>query len=555
MKYICQLVFVLFSVIVVSQNENKLMVDSLISVLESPEVSVDDFDEIEVMCAQINSVSKKIKYGKGIFISNLILAQVYRDFSVEKTKPYFKVMDSILRKEEGVGPNRLIEYHLSKGYFLGSSGDFYNELENYLIADSICRVQNLTDWEHYIKQHLTSYYTVNEDYDKALDLIKDIVASWEEKNKIDTFSYALSVANLGIVYNHLEEYDSAVYYLKKSFNIGLGRYIDLQYQYLTLAESYLGLGNLENTQKYLKLSDDILSSRKEYTVDLINFNMVNARYYDMNEEYDSVIYYASKVVFYSDSLHFINGQKSGSELLLEAGLKKRGEKELLSLFGKYKLTHDSITQRKSLRIEKEHTIKYDVLKKENRIIQLELNNKIEQRTKWLIFFMLLITLVIAAYILNKYRVNAVLLKQKIRIEQFEKEQAEERLKRKEIELTSKIDMLQSNLRIIDELKETSKTTNNVEELINVFDQRYISEGQWSNIIFQFKSIYGEYIQGLKAVNSNITKNDVKLAILIKLNYSNKGMAEVLNISNEGVKKAKQRLKKKVEGFELHQELY
>lgn len=30
------------------------------------------------------------------------------------------------------------------------------------------------------------------------------------------------------------------------------------------------------------------------------------------------------------------------------------------------------------------------------------------------------------------------------------------------------------------------------------------------------------------------------------------MADVLNISNEGVKKVKQRLKKKVEGFELTQ---
>jgi hypothetical protein len=228
---------------------------------------------------------------------------------------------------------------------------------------------------------------------------------------------------------------------------------------------------------------------------------------------------------------------------------------MLYFFEQYKLTYDSITQRRSIKIEKENTIKYDVLKKENKINELELNNKIEQRTKWLIFLVLLVTVVVAVYILNRYRVNAVLLRQKIKIEQFEKKQAEESLKKKENELTAKIDLLQNNIRIVEELKATSKTTANVEELINTFDQRYISEGQWSSIILQFQSVYEGYIKGLKAVNSNITKNDVKLAILIKLNYSNKGMAEVLNISNEGVKKAKQRLKKKAEGFEFVQELY
>lgn len=552
MKYICQLIFILFSIVIISQNENKEKIDSLISILESPSVAVDDFQRIDHLCAQINKESKKIGYGKGLFISNLVLAQVYRDFSVEKAKPYFNIMDSVLKEGEDVGSSRLIEYHLSKGYFLGTSGDFYNELESYLVADSICRVEELSDWEHYVKQHLTSYYTVNENYDKALLLMKEIVSSWEEKNQIDTFSYALSVSNLGIVYNHLGMHDSAVINLKKSFEIGLGEYIELQYQYLTLAEGYLGLGNLDSTKRYLKLSGKILSDREEYTVDLVNFNLVNARYYHVLGEYDSVIDYASAVVNYSDSLHLLNGQKSGNELLLEASLKKKGEKEMQSFFEKYKLIQDSITKRKSIKTEQEFTAKYDVLKKENKINELELNNKIEQRTKWLIFLVLLITLIVGVYVVNKYRVNTVLLNQKIKIEQIEKEQIEERLKKKESELTSKIDMLQSNIRIIEQLKSRSKTTATVEELISTFDQRYISEGQWSSIILQFQSIYEGYIQGLKAVNSNITKNDMKLAILIKLKYSNKGMAEVLNISNEGVKKAKQRLKKKVEGFELAQ---
>lgn len=70
----------------------------------------------QFMCSDKQG-AEKIGYRKGLFISNLVLAQVYRDFSVEKAKPYFNIMDSVLKEGEDVGSNRLIEYHLSKGYF------------------------------------------------------------------------------------------------------------------------------------------------------------------------------------------------------------------------------------------------------------------------------------------------------------------------------------------------------------------------------------------------------------------------------------------------------
>ena len=82
-------------------------------------------------------------------------------------------------------------------------------------------------------------------------------------------------------------------------------------------------------------------------------------------------------------------------------------------------------------------------------------------------------------------------------------------------------------------------------MIKVFGQNYISENEWRKIILQFENIHNSFIQELKNNIENLSNNDIKLVILTKLKYSNQGMADVLNISTDGVKKAKQRLKKKL----------
>ena len=43
----------------------------------------------------------------------------------------------------------------------------------------------------------------------------------------------------------------------------------------------------------------------------------------------------------------------------------------------------------------------------------------------------------------------------------------------------------------------------------------------------------------------MTKNDLRLAALLKMNLSSKEIASVLNITMEGVKKARQRFRKKL----------
>jgi len=137
--------------------------------------------------------------------------------------------------------------------------------------------------------------------------------------------------------------------------------------------------------------------------------------------------------------------------------------------------------------------------------------------------------------------------QDLHIEFLEKRELESLLRIKENELSKKISLISEKSKLIQVLKdESNKTNSKVDDIIEKFDQNYISDKEWGNIQVQFDSIHDGLIEKIQTEVGKLTQNDVKLIILLKLRYSNASMSEILNISYEGVKKAKQRLSKKVD---------
>ena len=130
---------------------------------------------------------------------------------------------------------------------------------------------------------------------------------------------------------------------------------------------------------------------------------------------------------------------------------------------------------------------------------------------------------------------------------MEKRELESLLSLKENEINKNIGLISEKSKLIQELKDASnKTNSNIDDIIRKFEQNYITDQEWGNIQIQFDSIYQGLIDRARNEVEKLTQNDVKLLILLKLKYSNATMSEILNISYEGVKKAKQRLSKKID---------
>ena len=84
-----------------------------------------------------------------------------------------------------------------------------------------------------------------------------------------------------------------------------------------------------------------------------------------------------------------------------------------------------------------------------------------------------------------------------------------------------------------------------QELIKTinFDQQ--DDKNWENFSRYFEEVHRDFNRKVKSKYPQITSNELRLLALLKMNLTSKEIANILNISPEGVKKARYRLRKKL----------
>ncbi|CDF78386.1 hypothetical protein BN863_6740 [Formosa agariphila KMM 3901] len=115
-------------------------------------------------------------------------------------------------------------------------------------------------------------------------------------------------------------------------------------------------------------------------------------------------------------------------------------------------------------------------------------------------------------------------------------------KQKEAVLTSiskKLDALKQNAKDKDVLKAVSKLS---EEINSTF---IFSEDNWQKFEFLFNNLHETFYENLLGKHPDLTKSEQNYCGLIKLKMSTEQICTTLNISKEGLKKKKYRLKQKM----------
>ena len=80
---------------------------------------------------------------------------------------------------------------------------------------------------------------------------------------------------------------------------------------------------------------------------------------------------------------------------------------------------------------------------------------------------------------------------------------------------------------------------------NLYNQRILTDTDWSSFKTYFEKAYPGYLLRLRNAHSNITEAEERMFLFIKLNLTNKEAAAMLGISAESVKKSRQRLRKRI----------
>ena len=134
-------------------------------------------------------------------------------------------------------------------------------------------------------------------------------------------------------------------------------------------------------------------------------------------------------------------------------------------------------------------------------------------------------------------------------------QLEQQLHFKQREMTAQVlSLARKNelLQNLDEQMENMKKVANPDSLFYVKKLRKLIETHlnndqvWEQFLISFKEVHQNFFQQLTNKFSNLNSTDLRLVSLMKMNLSAKEIASLLNISVLGVKKARYRLRKKLE---------
>ena len=180
-----------------------------------------------------------------------------------------------------------------------------------------------------------------------------------------------------------------------------------------------------------------------------------------------------------------------------------------------------IVDQKNEELEQERA---DALLAENALLLEE-----ERGKRWMYFFLFIVVLILSAFVLIYQRYTA---KKKLALrqqDQLTRERQQRQL------LINRLDETRTQLAASLEPKPDSSET--------LMEQ--LNDRNWPNFLTEFELVYPGFFQRLDALTiDHLSKNERRLCCLIKLNLSNKEIAEYVFVSPESVKKAKNRLFKK-----------
>jgi tetratricopeptide (TPR) repeat protein len=399
--------------------------------------------------------------------------------------------------------------------------------------------------------HLGNIEFYLNNYVETIDYNKEALAVYRRYN--DKFYQSQVLNDIGNAYYYLEEYDSAIHYLEES--VALARAMaskDLEGTVLNnLGKVY---NQLEQFDKAIAHSSEALHIHEKTG----SQNKIVEALNDLGMAYNEMGQYRNAMIYFNRSIDLAS--KIGAKENLKIGYFNRSEAyqklndypSALADFKSYKATDDSIfSQTKSRQIEEMRTI-YETEKKEqeialqkNEIQLLEEKDKVNTLQRIFLIVGLGLCLVVIGLVYFAMR-------QKVRRKQLEKEVVDKELSFKQKELTThalhlanKNEILEDLKTQIDQMKINGNANVNYNKLVNTINFNLQDDKSWDNFSMYFEEVHKDFNATIKQRYPDITANELRLMALLKMNLSSKEIANILNISAEGIKKARYRLRKKL----------
>jgi tetratricopeptide (TPR) repeat protein len=393
---------------------------------------------------------------------------------------------------------------------------------------------------------------LRENHENALEYFKKAAVVYkQQKDNV----YLSSISNdIGNAYYYLKKNDSAEYHfnlalqLAKENNISENEGNALS----NLGKLYLQENRPKKALQFLQDALKIHSGNNYKANILLTQNEIGNVYLKMGQA-EKAIPFLTKTIQSATGIGPINDLKVAYKLRFQAYRQLDQLDNAIEDQMVFQQLNDSVFNEKSAQqIEELRTI-YETEKKEqqiaiqqNEIALLEQEAKINNLQQIVLGGGLGLSILVFGF--GYYGIR-----QKMKRNRLEKEKVDAELafKRKELtthalHLAKKNEVLEGLKQKAQELKEKEVSKNGYQQLIRTINFDLQDDNNWENFSRYFEEVHKDFNSNVKTKYPQVTSNELRLLALLKMNLSSKEIANILNISPEGIKKARYRLRKKLD---------
>jgi tetratricopeptide (TPR) repeat protein len=399
-----------------------------------------------------------------------------------------------------------------------------------------------------------------EEHEKALALYKEL----KDENGI-AFSYGC----LGHLYEKRKSYDKALSYQQQALT-----YYEKSSDQLGMATILENIGSIYEDQENYSVSLDYFTKAfklNESTRDslsmIVNINNIGDNYRKTNQ-YDQAIAWTKKAAELAarlkDKYQLSSAYKDLSKIYNLVGDYENAYKNLE--IGR-NLYQDMYTQDASRQLALFQTL-FEIERKNHSIQQLESDQKISSIVKITMGSSFALIAMLAGVVISRQRLkikrdkdilDQAETKNKLMLAEVENTHLHEQRLQQELDTKSKaltshtLHIISKNKmlediqqKLTDFLKEANGDQRKpIKSLVKMIEHNFVQDKDWEDFRQIFEQVHQDFFKRLQRVANELTPAELRLAALIKLNVPSKDIAVVLGISQDSLRIARYRLRKKL----------
>lgn len=386
------------------------------------------------------------------------------------------------------------------------------------------------------------------EYDEALKYLYSALKISEEIG--DNLKISMSLSTIGNVYMKMDD-PRALEYYEKSLKIIGDNSINMTIKVLT------NMGTIYTRQKNLDKAIDCfnealhLAEKKGLRRAIADIWSKIGLVYIHQKHYSEALNYSKKSLVIANELKLLSLQKEIYGQLSEIYSAINNYQAAYQNHILYKKYNDSIFNENNVKklADLESAYKYEKEKQVYEIAAQNKNLRIKSQQGIILF------LIVAFILLTSLAIMTIrshkLKKQLLRLEL---EEANSELEKNQREMTSAtlklVQVTERNVHNVKMLESIEKNTNQeVRDEIKslIFDYRSQAQNSnWEEFEILFEKVHSSFYKNLNDRFPMLTQNERKLCVFLKLNMTNKQIAQITFQSEEALKKARLRLRKKLD---------